>query len=92
MMRENYVQMTIALGHQPNPCMSLIFPLHILISSSHVCRGVSPTSTMHAEIQMRSGHLFWAKNRQASDAIDLQALFNGYWISTKFEFTVPCQS
>ena len=43
---------------------------------------------MRAEIQMRRGHLFWAKNRLASAIIDLQALFNDYWGSNKDEFTV----
>jgi len=47
---------------------------------------------MRAEIQMTRGHLFWAKNRQMSEAIDLQALFNIYWSSNKHEFTVPRQS
>ena len=40
---------------------------------------------------MRSGHLFWAKNRLADDVIDLQALFNDYWGSNNYEFTVPSQ-
>jgi len=84
--------MTIVLGHQPNACMSLIIPMHTFMNSFHVCRGVSPTSKMRAEIQMRSGHLFWAKNRQANDDIKLQALFNDYWTSTEHEFTVPRQS
>ena len=55
-------------------------------------RGVSPTSEMRAEIQMRSGHLFWAKNRLASEEIDLQALFNDYWGTNEHVFTVPSQS
>ena len=41
---------------------------------------------------MRSGHLLWTKNRQTSEAIDLQALFDDYWSSNKHEFTVPSQS
>jgi hypothetical protein len=52
-----------------------------------MCRGVSPTSDMRTEIQMRSGHLFWAKNRQGSEVIDLQELFNDYWSSNEREFT-----
>jgi hypothetical protein len=44
------------------------------------------------EIQAKSGQLFWAKNRQASGAIDLQGLFNEYWGSNKREFTVSGQS
>jgi hypothetical protein len=33
---------------------------------------------MRAEILTRSGHSFWAKDRQASDVIDLQPLFDDY--------------
>jgi hypothetical protein len=47
---------------------------------------------MRIEIQMKSGHLFWAKNQQMSEAIDLQGVFNEYWESTEREFTVPSQS
>jgi len=55
-------------------------------------RGISPTSEMRAEVQMRSGHLFWAKTRLANEAIDLQALFNDYGSTTKHVFTVQSQS
>ena len=47
---------------------------------------------MRAEIQMKSGHFLWAKNRLASEIINLQALFNDYWSSKKHEFMVPSQS
>ena len=57
-----------------------------------MCRGVSPTSEMRAEIQMKIGHLFWAKHRLASEVIDLQALYNEYWSTSKHVFTVPSQS
>ena len=50
------------------------------------------TSNMRVEIEMRSGHLLWAKNRQTGEVIDLQGLFNDYWASTKHRFTVPSQS
>ena len=56
-----------------------------------MCRGFYPTSEMRVEIQMRSGHLIWAKNRVASDLIDLQMLFDDYWNSSKHEFTVPSE-
>ena len=49
------------------------------------------TSEMRVEIQ-RSSHFFWAKNRLESEPIDVQALFNDYWSSTKHEFTVPSES
>jgi hypothetical protein len=53
-----------------------------------MCRGVSPTSEMRVEIQMRTSYLIWVKNRVASELIDVQALFNEYWGSNKHEFTV----
>ena len=47
---------------------------------------------MRAEIQMKTGHLFWAKDRLASGVIDLQEIFNDYWSTSKHVFTVPSQS
>jgi hypothetical protein len=41
---------------------------------------------------MKSGHLFWAKDREASEVIDLDGLFNDYWSSNNHEFTVLSQS
>ena len=68
---------------------------YFLIEYTHerlyVCRDVSPTSKMRIEIQMRSGHLFWASYRQTSEVIDVKALFNDYWSSKKHEFTLPSQ-
>ena len=57
-----------------------------------MCRGVSPTSEMRMEIQMRSGHLFWAEDRQISEAIDLQPIFDDYLSSDKREFALSSQS
>ena len=57
-----------------------------------VCRDVSSVSEMRAEIQMRSGHSFWARIRQNSDVIDIQGLLKNYWDSTEHEFTIPSQS
>ena len=70
------------------PC----FPTTYTYRWLFVCRGVFPTSRMRAEIQMKSGHLFWAKDRLASEVIDLQALFNDCWNTSKDVFTVPSQS
>jgi len=56
-----------------------------------ICRGISPTSEMRAEIEMRSGHSFWTKIRRPSEPIDLQALFNGYRSTTEHVFTLPSQ-
>ena len=55
-------------------------------------RDVSPTSQIRAEARMRSGHLFWAKYREAGEVIDLDGLFSDYWSSNNREFTVLSQS
>jgi hypothetical protein len=47
---------------------------------------------MRVEIQRHTRILFWEKNRQANEVIDLQGIFNEYWNSTKHEFTVLSQS
>ena len=41
---------------------------------------------------MRKGHLFWAKNRQTSEVIDIRGLFKDYWDSNEREFLVSSQS
>ena len=58
----------------------------------NVCRDVSSISKIRAEVQMRSGHSFWAKIRQKSDVVDIQGLLQEYWDSTEHEITVPSQS
>ena len=52
---------------------------------------VCMTSNMRVEIEMKSGHLLWAKNRQTGEVIDLQGLFDDYWASNKRQFTIPSQ-
>ena len=47
---------------------------------------------MRVEIQLKSGHLLWAKKEQSSIGIDLQELFNEYWASTAHELPVRGQS
>ena len=56
-----------------------------------LCRNVSPTSRIRAEIQMKSGHSIFAKYREASEVIDLHGLFSDYWSSNNHEFTVMRQ-
>ena len=90
MRRESYSRGTIEPGHQPNARMSLIFPPGAL-TEGYVYIETFPTSKMRAEIQMRSGHLFWAKHRQTSEVIDVKGLFDDYWSSNKYEFTQPSQ-
>ena len=55
-----------------------------------MCRDMSPTSKMRAEVQRMTGLLF--KGRQTNEVIDLQSLFEVYWDSNIREFTIPSQS
>ena len=57
-----------------------------------VCRGVSLASQMRVEIQMKSGHLPWAKKEQTDKLIDIQKVFDDYWSSNMREVTVPGQT
>ena len=41
---------------------------------------------------MKSGHSVWTKYREASETVDLHALFDDYWGSEHREFTVLSQS
>ena len=58
----------------------------------YMYRDVSSISKIRAELQMRSGHSFWAKIRQKSDTVDIQELLKEYWDSTEHELTIPSQS
>ena len=60
--------------------------------SLFACRGVSPTAEMHVEIELKRGHVSWAKKEQISKSIDIQKLFNNYWTSAAHELIVPGQS
>jgi hypothetical protein len=59
--------------------------------STCICRGVSPTSQMRADIRMRSGHLLWTKKDQTSKLIDPQDVFNDFWASKSHDLTVQGQ-
>ena len=67
------------------PCLSIAYTHQGL----YLCRGVFLTSEMRVELQMKSGHAFWAKYREKSGVIDLQEVFDLYWNSNEHEFTVP---
>ena len=49
-------------------------------------------SNLRAEVRMKSGHSFWAKNQEVKETIDLDGPFNKYWNSNDHEFTVLSQS
>jgi len=53
-----------------------------------MCRDLSPTSQIGAEVRMKRGHSFWATYREASEAVDLDGLFKDYWSSNNHKFTV----
>ena len=55
-------------------------------------RDIYSTSQVRVEIQMKTGHLPWAKKDQNIKEIGLEKLFNEYWTSRKHEITVPGQS
>ena len=57
-----------------------------------VCRDVSPTSRIRAEVRMKHGHSFWTKYREGKGVIDLDGLFREYWSSNNHEFTVLSES
>ena len=57
-----------------------------------VSRGISPATKMSVEVQMKSGHLPWAKKEETTKEIDLENLFNIYWTSKAHELTVSGQS
>ena len=49
-------------------------------------------SKLRVEIQIKSGHLHWAKKIQNMKDIDIQKPFNEYWSSGEHELTVLGQS
>ena len=91
MRREKYRRQTSGPGHRPNPSTPL-FLTRYTRRTLYVCRDVSSISKIRAEIQMRTGHSFWAKIREKSDVVDIQGLLKEYWDSTEHELTVPSQS
>jgi hypothetical protein len=72
------------------------YVLRLLTTCTHrslcVYRDISPTSHVRVEIQIKIGHLPWAKKVQNIKEIDVQKPFNEYWTSKEQEITVPGQS
>jgi hypothetical protein len=89
--RGNYTVKTATLGHQYHTRMFLISPICTLTRRCP-CRDLSPISEMRAEIRMKCGPSFLPRYREASEVIDLQALFNDYWSSDNHKFTILSQS
>ena len=65
----------------------------MLITYTHLVpclyRDISPTSRVRVEIQIKSGHLPWAKKNQNIKDIDIIKPVNQYWTSKEHELTVP---
>ena len=57
-----------------------------------IYRAISPTSHVGVEIQIKSGHLPWAKKNKNIKEIDIKKPFNEYWTSNAQELTVPGRS
>ena len=53
-----------------------------------VCRDVSPTTRIRAELRTKIGHAVWTKYHVASKDIHLQGLFNDYWNPENDNLTV----
>src|SRR5258706_1711108 len=47
---------------------------------------------LRVEIQIKSGHLSWAKKDQSIRDIDIKQHFDDYWTSKEHELTVPGRS
>jgi len=54
-----------------------------------IYRDISPISHLRVEIQIKSGHLSWAKKVQNIKEVDIKKPFNEYWTSKEHEITVP---
>ena len=57
-----------------------------------IYRDISPTSHVRVEIQIKSGHLPWAKKDKEIKEIDIKKPVNEYWTSQEHELTVPGRS
>ena len=72
------------------------YAVHLLAMLTHrslcVYRDISPTSHVGVEIQIKRGHLPWAKKDQNIKKIDIKKPVNEYWTSEEHELTVPGRS
>ena len=72
------------------------YDLFILTTHTHlilcVYRDISPTSRVRVEVQIKKGHLPWAKKDQNMKEIDIKKSFNEYWTSKDHQITVSGQS
>ena len=72
------------------------YDLLILTTYTHlilcVYRDISPTSHVRVEVQIKKGHLPWAKKDQNMKEIDIKKSFSEYWTSKDHQITVSGQS
>ena len=73
-----------------------LYVLYILTTYTHrilcVYRDISSTSRVRVEIQIKRGHLPWAKKDQNIKDIDVQKSLSEYWTSKEHHLTVSGQS
>jgi len=75
----------------PTPICPLL-PHEYTCWSIGTCRGVSLTTKVSVEVQVKSSHLPWARMEQTTQKINLEIFFNIYWTSKVKELTVSGQS
>ena len=68
------------------------YVLCFLITYTHrglcVYRDISPTSRVRVEVQIKRGHLPWAKKDQNIKDIDIDKSLHEYWASKEHQITV----
>src|SRR5258706_4539382 len=92
MWRANCTGRNATPGHQYNGSTSIVSSSRPLTSGYACYRDISPTAQIRAEVRMSTDHALWARDREASEVIDLHELFSDYWSSNNHEFTVLSQS
>ena len=74
------------------PLYVICSPIAYNPSSLCVCRDISPTSKIRVEIQMKRAQLSWPKMEQGSKDINLQGLYDDYWMSNVHQLTSQGES
>ena len=72
------------------------YVLRLLITYTHrrlcVYSDISPTSRVRVEIQIKRGHLPWAKKDQNIKDIDINKSLHEYWTSKEHQITISGRS
>ena len=67
-------------------CLAKAEGLHVAVPAN--CPGYHLVA-VHLNIQIKSGHLPWAKKVETTKQISVQNLFNNFWTSEVYELIVP---